>query len=149
MKKYLILLFALLTFTVSNSQILEPVKWSTEVPKISDVEYELIANASIEDNWHLYSQNIPEGGPVSTLFSFKGNNKFLKKGNTKEEKGQMVNDPTFNMKIKYFETETKFRQRVKLKGETPFKINSEVRYMVCNNSKCIMPEPAILIFDLQ
>ena len=148
MKKHVILFLALITFTVGFSQILEPVKWSTEVLKISETEYELVAVASIEYKWHLYSQSVPEGGPVSTLFSFEGNNKYLKKGNTKEAKGILVNDSTFNMKIKYFETETKFRQRIKLKDKPPFIIKSEVRYMVCDNSKCIMPDPAILIFDL-
>lgn len=149
MKKHIILLFALIAFTVGYSQILEPVKWSTEVIKISDIEYELIAIASIEDKWHLYSQNVPEGGPVSTLFSFEGNSKYLKKGNTKEEEGLVVDDPTFNMKVKYFENETKFTQRIKLKSKPPFKIKSEVNYMVCDDSKCIMPDPAILIFNLQ
>lgn len=149
MKNYLIILFVFAGFTICNSQILKPVKWSTEVKKVSDVEYELIANALIEENWHLYSQNVPEGGPVSTSFSFVGNNKYLKKGNTKEQKGIVVNDPTFNMEVKYFETKTKFVQRIKLKSKPPFKINSEVSYMVCDNSKCIMPEPEILVFDLK
>ncbi|WP_396601276.1 protein-disulfide reductase DsbD domain-containing protein [Algibacter sp. R77976] len=131
------------------SQILEPVKWSTSVKKISNTEYELIATATIDDTWHLYSQNVPEGGPVSTQFSFEGNSKYLKKGNTQEEEGKVVDDPTFNMKVKYFENETRFRQRIKLKGKLPFKVNSEVNYMVCDDSKCIMPDPAILVFDLQ
>lgn len=149
MKKHLILIVALLVITFSYSQILEPVKWTTSVKKISKTEYELIATAIIEENWHLYSQNVPEGGPVSTQFSFEGNNKYLKKGNTKEEEGQVVDDPTFNMKVKYFEKETKFTQRIKLKSKPPFKVNSEVNYMVCDDSKCIMPDPAMLVFNLQ
>lgn len=148
MKKYIFFL-AFVAFGLGHAQILEPVKWSTQVLKISDVEYDLVATATIDDNWHLYSQNVPEGGPVSTSFSFEGNNKYLKKGNTKEEIGLTVDDPTFNMKVTYFEKKTKFIQRIKLKSKPPFKINSEVNYMVCDNSKCIMPEPELLIFDLQ
>ncbi|WP_298500298.1 protein-disulfide reductase DsbD domain-containing protein [uncultured Algibacter sp.] len=143
--------FSVLLLISANmfSQILEPVKWTTSVKKISNSEYELIATANIEDEWHLYSQNVPEGGPVSTQFTFEGNNKYLKKGNTKEEEGQIVDDPTFNMKVKYFENQTTFTQLIKLKSKPPFKINSEVNYMVCDNSKCIMPDPAMLVFNLQ
>lgn len=140
----------LLFFTINTfSQILEPVEWTTGVKKISNTEYELIAIATIDDKWHLYSQNVPEGGPVSTEFIFEGNSKYLKKGNTKEEEGLVVDDPTFNMKVKYFEKQAKFTQRVKLKSKPPFKIKSEVNYMVCDDSKCIMPDPAILTFDLK
>lgn len=149
MKKHIFFLLAFVAFGLGHAQILEPVKWSTQVLKISDVEYDLVATATIDDNWHLYSQNVPEGGPVSTSFSFEGNNKYLKKGNTKEEIGLTVDDPTFNMKVTYFEKETKFIQRIKLKSKPPFKINSEVNYMVCDNSKCVMPEPELLVFDLQ
>ncbi len=148
MKNIVSIVFLLITVT-TFSQILEPVKWSTSIEKVSENEYNLIAKASIQDGWHLYSQNVPEGGPVATQLSFEGNNKYLKKGNTKEEEGVTVDDSTFNMKVKYFESETKFIQRIKLKDKLPFTINSEVHYMVCDNSKCIMPEPAILTFDLK
>ncbi|MFV9550878.1 protein-disulfide reductase DsbD domain-containing protein [Algibacter sp. PT7-4] len=149
MKKHVIFILALFAFTIGHSQILEPVKWSTLVKKISNSEYELVAIANIDDKWHLYSQTVPEGGPVSTQFSFEGNNKYLKKGNTKEEEGVIVHDVTFNMKVKYFENKAKFTQRIKLKSKPPFTINSEVSYMVCDDSKCIMPDPAILVFNLQ
>ena len=149
MIKKLIFVIALLSVVSIRAQILEPVKWSTSIEKISENEYKLIATASIQDGWHLYSQNVPEGGPVSTQFSFEGNNKYLKKGNTKEEVGVTVDDPTFNMKVKYFESETSFVQHIKLKEKLPFTINSEVSYMVCDNSRCIMPEPTILNFDLK
>lgn len=149
MIKKLIFVIALLSVVSIRAQILEPVKWSTSIEKVSENEYKLIAKASIEEGWHLYSQNVPEGGPVSTQFSFEGNSKYLKKGNTKEEEGIIVDDPTFNMKVKYFELETSFIQHIKLKDKLPFTINSEVRYMVCDNSKCIMPEPAILNFNLK
>ena len=148
MKKIALIVFTLFSVNMF-CQILEPVKWTTEVKKISESEYELIAIAAIDDNWHLYSQNLPEGGPIPTRFSFEGNGKYLKKGNTKEEKGIEAEDVTFNMRVKFFETQTQFKQRIKLKSKPPFLINSEVSYMVCDDTKCIMPNPALLIFNLQ
>lgn len=131
------------------SQIIEPVKWTTKVEKISSTEYDLIATAQIDDEWHIYSQNALEFGPLPTVFSFTGNSNYLKKGNTKEETGVTVQDPTFNMQVTYFENETSFKQRVKLKTKSNFKIEAEVNYMVCNDTKCIMAEPEMLSFNIQ
>ena len=61
----------LLITTISYSQILEPVKWTTETKKISDSEYVLIINATIEQNYHLYSQKVPNDGPLPTIFIFE------------------------------------------------------------------------------
>lgn len=148
MKNIVSILCLLITVNMF-SQILEPVKWSTDVKKISSSEYELIATANIDEKWHLYSQNVPEGGPMPTVFTFVSNGKYLKKGNTKEANGIIVDDPTFNMQVTYFETKTTFKQRIKLKKNPPFKITSEVQYMVCDDSKCIMPDPKNLTFSIQ
>ena len=114
MKKILALLSFLLIFTASYSQIYDPVKWSTSVEKISDTDYDLLINATIEDKWHLYSQNVPEDGPIPTSFNFEQTDKFELVGETLEEEGITVNDPVFNMEIKYFENSATFKQRIKV-----------------------------------
>ena len=82
--KKIILLLALFSLTIGNSQIFDPVKWVTSVEKISDTEYKLISKASIESGWHLYSQEVPEGGPIATTFTFDDADETFKfKGNTK------------------------------------------------------------------
>ena len=134
--KNLLLLLLLIT-TVSYSQILEPVKWTTETKKITATEYDLIIKASIEKNYHLYSQKVPEDGPLPTIFIFEESNDYELIGNTTEEKGHTVHDPVFNLKIKYFETKTTFKQRIKVKNKNPFKIIGEIEFMTCNNSSCV------------
>ncbi len=147
--KKLILLLSLFVFATGNAQILAPVKWSAKVVKISDKEYELIATASIDAKWHLYSQNVPENGPIPTTFSFKSNSNYLKKGNTKEEEGHTINDPVFNMKIKFFETKASFKQRILLKNKAPFKVAATVEFMVCDDSSCLPPTEIDLVFDIK
>ncbi len=147
--KKLILLLALFSLTIGNSQILNPVKWDTSVEKISDTEYKLISKASIESGWHLYSQKVPEGGPIATSFTYKSNGNYLKKGNTKEEKGHTVNDPIFEMEIKYFEREASFTQVIKLKNKEAFKIEATVEFMVCDDSRCLPPVEVDLIFEIK
>jgi len=135
MKKIILLLF--LITTVGYSQILEPVKWSTKIKKISNIEYDLIINASIKSNYHLYSQKIPDNGPLPTVFIFEKNKNYELIGNVKEEKGHTVYDSIFKLKIKFFDKKTTFRQRIKVKNNTNFKIIGEIEFMTCNDSNCV------------
>lgn len=133
----------------SNAQVYDPIKWTTSVVKISDSEYELIAKANIEKGWHLYSQSVPAGGPIATKFSFAGRTEYLKKGNTKEGEGIVVDDPIYEMKIKYFVNKTIFRQRIKVKNKTPFQIKGNVEFMVCNDTRCLPPKEVELLFKIK
>ncbi|WP_405291749.1 protein-disulfide reductase DsbD domain-containing protein [Algibacter sp. Ld11] len=148
MKKVTLLLLLLVSY-FGNSQVLEPVKWSTQVEKTSDKEYQLIATATIDENWHLYSQNVPENGPIPTTFSFKSNANYLKKGNTKEDAGHTINDPVFGMEIKYFENKAVFKQRIMLKNKTAFTVDAIVEFMVCDDSRCLPPTEVDLVFDIK
>ncbi|MGY5354906.1 protein-disulfide reductase DsbD domain-containing protein [Wenyingzhuangia sp. IMCC45467] len=144
--KKMMLLFVLAISFAGQSQILKPVKWSTSVNKISEKEAELIATATIEEGWHLYSQHVPEGGPIATLFVFEGNGKYLKKGNTTEGKGHTIDDPIFEMKIKYFEKKAEFKQKIRLKSTAPFVVKGLVTFMVCDDSRCLPPSDVDLEF---
>ncbi len=144
--------FFLLILIVSSSvfgQILEPVKWTTSVKKISATEYDLVATAKIDMGWHLYSQSVPEGGPIATTFLFKKTDNFLLVGKTLEEKGHTIEDPVFKMKIKYFEKLAKFTQRIKLKKAGKAKIIAEVEFMVCDDTRCLPPQYLDLEFNIQ
>jgi thiol:disulfide interchange protein len=147
MKKVIILLTFVLSTSVF-SQIYDPVKWSTSVEKISDIEYNLIATATIESGWHLYSQVVPEGGPIPTLFTYDDSSgKVRTMGNTSEEEGHTVDDPVFNMKIKFFENSATFKQKVELVEGTNL-VNGIVEFMVCDDARCLPPEEVDLVFDL-
>ena len=139
MKKiFLFLVFVTIT-TVSFGQIHNPVKWSTSVENISDGEFNLIITASIDENWHLYSQDVPADGPIATTFSFTDSDDFELVGETLEEEGHTVDDPVFGMKIKYFEEKAVFKQRIKKLNEKPISIVGEVEFMVCDDANCLPP----------
>ena len=146
--KKVILFIALLTMWLGQAQILEPVKWSTSVEKVSDTEYKLISKATIESGWHLYSQNVPEDGPIPTSFAYDESNgafKFI--DNTSEEKGQTIDDPVFQMKIKFFEKSAVFIQKMEVLGEETT-VNGIVEFMVCDDSRCLPPTEVELVFNL-
>ena len=148
MKKHLILLFALIAFTVGNSQILEPVKWQTSIEKFSDTEYNLVSKATIESGWHLYSQNVPADGPIPTTFTFDdANGAFKIIGNTGELEGKTVDDPVFQMRIKFFEKSAIFVQRVQLLGDVT-SVKGTVEFMVCDDTRCLPPTEVDLVFNI-
>jgi hypothetical protein len=144
-----ILLAALILSVNAFSQIHNPVKWTTAVSKISDTEYDLIATATIQKNWHLYSQNVPEGGPIATKFTFDTSSKKFKLiGNTTEDNGYEVDDKVFVMRIKYFESKAVFKQRIKLSSTKKMSIIGTVKFMVCDDANCLPPTEQDLNFSL-
>ncbi|WP_242132568.1 protein-disulfide reductase DsbD family protein [Aestuariivivens marinum] len=147
MKKSLLLLF-LLSVSVFNAQIFEPVKWATSVEKISDSEYYLISTATIDKGWHLYSQDVPEDGPIPTTFIYdQQEGKINVIGNTTEEEGHTVDDPVFNMKIKFFENKATFKQKIEVIGEIT-KVMGTVEFMVCDDVRCLPPTEVDLSFKI-
>jgi thiol:disulfide interchange protein DsbD len=148
MKKITSILF-LLVFSVSSfSQIYDPVKWETSVNKIAESEYDLIITASIEESWHLYSQNVPQDGPIATAFNFEKNNDFQLVGAVIEEEGKTVFDPVFQMKIKYFEHKAIFKQRIKISSQNITHITGELEFMVCDDERCLPPTLVDLEFNI-
>ena len=116
MKQFLFGLSILIYSLSTQAQVVEPVKWSTSVEKLSDTEYQLISKATIDSGWHLYSQTVPENGPIATSFIFddsEGN--FTIVGNTIEDEGPALLDPVFDMEIKLFNEIATFKQKIEVK----------------------------------
>ncbi|TBN02353.1 thioredoxin family protein [Hyunsoonleella flava] len=147
MKQILFLLLILFS-SLGFSQMYNPVKWETKVEKISDSEYKLISIATVDKGSHLYAQNIPEGGPIPTEFTYNNDSKDYKLlGETSEEEGITVNDAVFEMEIKYFEDTAIFEQKVQLIN-TVDKITGSVLFMACDDEKCTPPTDFELVFIL-
>ena len=149
MKNLIYSLCSFIVFSISaKAQVFEPVTWETSVEKISDSEYDLISTATIDSGWHLYSQNVPEDGPIPTGFSYTTTSDFKTINDTSEEEGHTVDDPVFEMKIKFFEDKAEFKQRIKVLNEELSVIEGEVEFMVCDDTKCLPPDLVSLVFNL-
>ncbi|MCG2420130.1 thioredoxin family protein [Aequorivita sp. F47161] len=149
MKKiFLSLLLATVSMGFVQSQILDPVSWSTSIKKISETEYDLIAKATIEDNWHLYSQVVPEDGPLPTVFTFEENSAYKSVGKVKESKGVTEHDPVFDMVITFFSHTATFTKRIALTGTEGTTIKGEVEFMVCDDTRCLPPNYVDLVFKI-
>ncbi len=147
MKKIVSLLALLVTF-LGTAQIVEPVKWSSSIAVVSDTELDLIISASIEKNWHLYSQFTPEGGALPLVFTFKnqkGNYQLV--GNAKEGKYKKSFNEIFEIEEYYFQTSAKFIQRIKLLNPKLKTISLLADGQACIDGKCVQTE-GNLVFNL-
>ena len=147
MKKIVSLLALLVTF-FGTAQIVEPVKWSSSIVKISDTEVDLIISASIENNWHLYSQFTPEGGALPLVFTFKnqkGNYQLV--GKAKEGKYKKSFNEIFEIEEYYFQNTAKFTQRIKIINSKLKTVDVGVDGQACIDGKCVQTE-ASLKFNL-
>ncbi|WP_443945204.1 protein-disulfide reductase DsbD domain-containing protein [Pedobacter sp. AW1-32] len=139
--KKITLILAMVMFTVAGAfaQIEKPVTWAYTAKKVGNNEAVVYIKASIEDRWHIYSQNVKDGGPVKTTFTFSPSKDFALVGKTAEPKAIVKYEDTFKMNVAYFENAVIFQQRIKLnKGATAVK--GKVEYMVCNDKQCLPPE---------
>ncbi len=133
-----IFLLILLTGFFSNAQIQKPVEWETEVKKLSETEYQLVFNAFIEENWHLYSQNLPEGGALPTVFIFENSgDQYELVGETKESEPITEYDEVFEMDLSFFAFTATFTQNIKVTDPTIGSINAKVEYQACDDKACI------------
>ena len=132
------LVMALLCLPVF-AQIQEPVKFKTEMKTLSANEAEIIFSGAVENGWHIYSTDLPEGGPISATFNIdkiEGAElvgKLMPRGNEIEKM-----DPIFEMKVRYFEKQATFVQKVKLTGGD-YKIAGYLEYGACNDENCLPP----------
>lgn len=139
MKNLTLLTLGILFSLSASSQILKPVKWSYAAKKTSKTEATLYLKATIDEGWHIYSQNIADGGPVKTSFTFAPSKAYKPVGKTIEPKPIVKFEKSFDMNVSYFDRSVIFQQKVKLTGPTAT-VKGTLEYMVCDDSQCLPPE---------
>ncbi|MFA5329476.1 MAG: cytochrome c biogenesis protein CcdA [Prolixibacteraceae bacterium] len=148
--KRVTLFLSLLVFTVIqlSAQILEPVKWTFD-SKQEGTEATLIFKAVLDEGWHLYDTNLPEGGPVKTSIQYADSSQFDFVGElVKDPQPTEVFDKTFNMKLSYFSHQVVFTQKIKLKNSDKTDIKGLIEFMSCNDETCTPPTEADFSFSL-
>ena len=146
-KLFSILLLVFATLAV-QAQIHQPVKWKIKLEDSKTAEKEIVFTATIEKGWHLYDMNLPEGGPVSTSFTFETLQGAELIGQPVSNiKPTVVYDEQFAMDLRWFPGAVTFTQKVKILDPKKFKIEGEVEFMVCNDETCLPPDRESFAFD--
>ncbi|MCF7567159.1 hypothetical protein L3X37_02105 [Sabulilitoribacter arenilitoris] len=130
--KKLILILALAIGFNAFSQILEPVKWTTSVEKISEQEFYLIMKATIEENWHVYSQYTAEGGSLPIeITKAKDTDDYELQGKALESETIKKFNEVFEVTETFFDNEAILKQKIKLNKPDVSKVTLSLTGQVC------------------
>lgn len=150
MKRNILFLFVFVVLAnAAMAQLINPVKWSFDHKKIADNRYELYFDATIEKDWHLYSDKLSEGGPIATSVHFENESEFVVVDDFSPTSSPIkVFDPTFNMELEYFGNEVRFVMVVEADAEQITHLSGYVEYMSCNDETCTPPAETDFVFNL-
>ena len=149
MKKLISSIMLALIALVAQAQILTPVKWKIKLDdKGGAPEKEIVFTATADKGWHLYDMNLPEGGPVSTSFTFETLNGAELIGQpVPSVKPTTVYDEQFAMNLRWYPGTVSFIQKLKVTDPAKLKVEGEVEFMACNDETCLPPDQIPFSFD--
>lgn len=149
MKKLISSIMLALIALAAQAQILTPVKWKIKLDdKGGAPEKEIVFTATADKGWHLYDMNLPEGGPVSTSFTFETLNGAELIGQpVPSVKPTTVYDEQFAMNLRWYPGTVSFIQKLKVTDPAKFKVEGEVEFMACNDETCLPPDQIPFSFD--
>lgn len=137
--KLILVMLLLSPFISTKAQ--SPITWSFDSKKLDAKTYEVRLTATINEDWHIYSQSTPDGGPVPTSINFSKNPLLDFDGKTKEAgKIEEHFEPLFGVNVKQYSSKVIFVQKVKLKAAAKTTLNGSVTFMVCNDHECMPPK---------
>src|SRR6201993_4455915 len=141
--KKLLFKIALFAIVLSNVKVFaqepNPVKFKIESKKVSATEYDIIFNATIEKDWHIYSINQTGDGPNPTRIELNKSADYEIVGKLKESKAIEEMDKVFDMQVAYFKTKATFTQRIKAKTDKTFEVTGKYEFQTCTDVMCTFP----------
>ena len=146
MKKILLSLMLLVTTLNMSAQFgnIEPVTFE-ETVAVNGADGAIEFEAYIESGYHLYSTNIPEGGPTPMEVTYSVVEGAEIVGELIPGEGAVTEmDQMFEMMVTYFSESAVFTQKVKFLGGQ-YRIKGTLRFQSCSDSNCI---PGRYDFDI-
>ena len=137
MKKVFLSLVMLLLTLQASAQFggFDPVTME-EVVTVNGNEATIELEAYIESGYHLYSTNVPDGGPMPLTVKYHVVEGAELVGELIPGDGAKTEfDPTFELDVTFFDESALFTQKVKLLGGD-YRIEATVSYQSCGNGQC-------------
>ncbi|MFI5204317.1 MAG: protein-disulfide reductase DsbD family protein, partial [Flavobacteriales bacterium] len=147
-RKFSLVFFLFVFASLVQAQVVDPCKWKTKIEQKKPGEATLIITATLDNGWHLYSQQEYTDGPLPTVFEWPKCKTFSLVGKTSEPEGK--EDHMWAEQdvpgVMCFENIVVFKQKIKFSTTKKFEIICPVSYMVCQTS--CMPGDAELKFTI-
>ena len=139
-RKIILTLVTVVLYAATFAQIYEPVKWSYKLNLTGKSTADIQIRASIDEGWHLYGLEIPDGGPKATSVVFEKIENATKVGELQAlSKLLRAHDVNFDMDISWYVNEAVFVQKIKFTDPSKIKIKGYVESMSCNDESCLPP----------
>ncbi|MBM6992555.1 MAG: thioredoxin family protein [Prevotella sp.] len=139
MKKVMTLALLMFVTILAHAQMLDPVKFTSQLKTGNTAEGEIIFTGKIDKGWHVYSTGLGADGPISATFNINKLDGVELVGKMKAVGHEISNfDKLFEMNLRYFEGSVKFVQKVKFTKPT-YTIDAYLEYGACNDQSCLPP----------
>ncbi|MDO5663889.1 MAG: cytochrome c biogenesis protein CcdA [Bacteroidia bacterium] len=135
---FLFILFSLSSYIFSQNVV----NWKFSLQDKGNGEIELVADATIQEGWHLYDTDIPKNTANPTTLSFDKITGAEPVGKFHAaQKAHVSFDPVFKAEIGTFERTARFIQRLKVTDKAKFVLEGDVRAQACDDKTCTPPLP--------
>ncbi|MEA1875123.1 MAG: cytochrome c biogenesis protein CcdA [Bacteroidota bacterium] len=124
-----------------NAQQVNPVSWTFSTEQINEQEFYLIMSGNIEPDWHLYTIDIEEGGPMPMFIEFDESDNYSLVGGLSElPMPKEVFDDVFKITVKYHEKTVQYKQKIKLNTQDKFTIEGLLDGQACYDidGRCVL-----------
>lgn len=127
----------------------QPVKWFAVAERVSPTKAKVTVKAIIQDGWHIYGFDMPDGGPMATGIEFSLPKGVKPDGKLKPSRqASRKFDVLFDSEVEFWTgKEIVFTQYLKLEGAKAgdaVGLKCTVSFMGCNDDTCLPPKSVIL-----
>lgn len=144
----IIFLFSILWSLCLSAQIYEPVQWKISEKQINANTLQISATATIDEGWHVYDVDIPDGGPRPTQLVVEERKNATLSGSVESDIKPIEKfEAMFEMNVRWFEKKVTFIQSLHLENPSDYSIKGYVEYMACNDNTCLPPTKVPFSFE--
>ena len=134
----LLMAFAVIIPAQMRAQIIDPVKWSFAIQDLNENEFDLVATALVDPQFHIYSTKMPELGPLPTVFEFESSSDFEVVGEARDAiQGEKYYDDIFEVEYVQFKGTAVYAQRLKKLTNKPFVVVGSIAGQACKDGSCV------------
>lgn len=132
-------LMAVFFSLMAQCQILEPVRFTSQLKMLGNGEAEIVFSATIAQGWHVYATEMGANGPVSATFNGVKMEGVELQGKL-EPRGDVVTkyDQMFGMDLRFFEQKAEFVQKIRF-VRYDYVIDCFLEYGACSDTQCLPP----------
>ena len=135
---FLLMAFVAIMPLMTQAQIVDPVKWAFSVQEVDEKEFDLVATATVDPSYHVYSTKMPELGPLPTVFEFEPSGDFEVVGEARDvTEGEKYYDDIFEVEYVQFKGSAVYAQRLKKLTDNPFLVTGSISGQACKDGSCV------------